>query len=150
MSIDNIAAKWEGTPHRPGLQTPKVGVDCIRFVDEVLREYGDHKWGCLPRWAQDGAFHNPRVLARIIALCEKRWDCHEISPPYFFQTGDLICVSQSRNPFHIGIVGDDNRVVWHSGAIGVMRTSVQALSTNKFNIRRVYRPRAFERSGDEA
>lgn len=150
---------WRGTPHRAGQKVPGPagGVDCVRFPDEVLRQarraLGLPELDDLPRWAQDAAFHDPRVSARFEALMTARHGLRRVplpegpsggsGPPLavlapLCPSGALLGVSMGENPFHVAIRGPGPAEVWHAGSTGVVKTSLQALTVGGMRVRRVY------------
>jgi hypothetical protein len=114
------------------------GVDCWNFVIAIMDERRDKVWENPPR-------HSPNMLADD---CVYIWEAYHkfiqqykmvevTSPP---QPWDVIFYEASDGmkgvPTHIGIVGDDPRVLWHAvRRNGVIKTTLAVM--RRFEVVRV-------------
>ena len=62
IALENIASSWVGTPFALGASVRGAGVDCVRFVAEVLRECGQISGYEFPAYTIDGGSHLDRSL----------------------------------------------------------------------------------------
>lgn len=144
MRFEDFMDLWIGTRYGPGQSMPGVGVDCIRLVYSwLLYREGKGPEGCmeLPREAQDAALHDPKVCVRVRKIITDRFKNIRLERGLPLQTGDIVGVAGKGNPFHVGIVSLSPKLVLHSNKpIGVMVTSIQALSVDGYDVVEAYRP----------
>lgn len=151
QAIDRLRAaivEWRNTPYAAGQQRAGSGggADCVRFVDAVLRTYTQRNPPALPREAQDASLHDPEVVRCFMRHFLRSYPSTAL-PNYFlksshtrFRPGDVLALSTTTVPMHVGIVGDDPRVFWHASIEGVRSTSVQGAATSGWSLRAAYRP----------
>ena len=100
--------KWHGTPHRNRIAIPGVGVDCIKFVHEILYDSG-----VVPRVEyqgydlEAGMWGPSDKLQHCILQCVNG---EVVQEPYEF--GDILLFKTGRRSAHCGFYVPD--YIWHS------------------------------------
>lgn len=128
---------WLETPYIPGQCCLGVGVDCVRYVNACLAfMHGLDEIPTLPRFAQDAAFHNPKIVGELLRFWSELFPCREVEATDEVQLGDVLVVASGEvNETHVCIEGA-NGYIYHAIAPAVCRTS-RAQYDNR--IKRIYR-----------
>lgn len=136
---------WIGTPYRDGHNAIGVGIDCVRFVVAILDQLYRITAAPIPVLPPDTSLHDPRAVARIIAILKRRYPVLQVAAPgpRDFQPGDIAIVRYHAGaPGHVGIIGADTRLIFHAiNDVGVSQTSVETTES----IIRAYRPQETHR-----
>lgn len=101
--------KWHGTPHKDRIAIVGVGIDCIKFLAEILMDaeivdrvpFGSYT-------VQDGAFE---VSTRLESVIETAFFVDSI-PVDEMTFGDVAVFTTGRRSAHIG--WHDGRDIWHA------------------------------------
>lgn len=106
------AASWAGTPHKNRVCVKGQGVDCLRFVFEVLIVAGVVDRFSLPAYKEAlGILRQTNVMEPLILE-----HCHagrvEVTAAAVPQFGDVVIFSCGEQSNHTGIVLDNGQV-WH-------------------------------------
>lgn len=109
--------EWQGTPHRNRVALKGEGVDCVKFVIEVLVAAGIMTRPALPRYDERlGLLRKHNVIEDI--LCHYlHAEAHE--PADCPAWGDVVICTVGQQSNHVGIIVDG--MVWHCpgrGAVG--------------------------------
>lgn len=116
-------ARWGGTPHRNRIAVPGQGIDCIRFVFEVLIASGAAPRFTLPAYNPNlGLLREVNIMGTLIADYMHAETLPADAPLTF---GDLLIFQCGEVSNHMGIVIDGS--VWHVPGKG--RCGPAALST---------------------
>lgn len=163
------SAEWAGTPHRPGVATPGVGVDCVRFVASMLDAcYAEAAPGALgdadaqvPPYAQDAGIDedDDRVLGgpTVRWFLERYPNAPRLSDPIgvipercitrHAAPGDVLVLRVGRGINHVAICGLSGGSVWHAmassagpGARGMVTMSSLGDAALARTVRAIYRP----------
>ena len=101
--------KWHGTPHKNRIAIVGVGIDCIKFLAEILMDsdiveritFGSYT-------VEDGLFEASDRLQKVI-----EYAFHvEIIPVEEMAFGDVAVFTTGRRSAHIGF--HDGRDIWHA------------------------------------
>lgn len=145
-AIDDAVLAWKDTPYAAGQAERGRGVDCVRFVYEVLVTSAAMvgagvDYLPLPRYPQGAAVHDPAYYVWMKRAMFARFPARTIRSPVRSdcRPGDVLGVAIESNPFHAAVVGGDGRSVWHATPpIGVCMTSAEGLFA-MFKVRRIFR-----------
>lgn len=124
--LDRILAKWEGTPHSDGQQSPglKGGVDCIRFVTAVLDELEDSSFREIKTLGPYTAIHSVPVATRVMLEILRAYSPLGRVSDGVVQPGDVVVVGPENSaPGHVMVVGPRPGELWHTAA-SVQRTGM--------------------------
>ncbi len=103
------ASSWAGVPHQNRIAVPRVGIDCINFVCEVIIAAGIMERRRLPFYDERlGALRLRNVMEDIL-LAHLHADA--LQPTESPQFGDLVVCKCGRQTNHIGIIIDG--AFWH-------------------------------------
>lgn len=113
--IDLIGDYWEGTPYMEGISSHRRGVDCVRFVCNVLDGlYGESRVGEVARIKGDVSLHNKRGVMRAMRAILTTYDKHERVRDNTLEPGDVVVTGPSQGgPGHVLIAGGRQGVLWH-------------------------------------
>lgn len=104
----NYALSLQGTPYRPGKETPEEGFDCSGFVKHVYSKHG--VW--LPRTTSEMASALPPV------------------PANYLRSGDLVFFNTSGHTYsHVGIFIENDKFI-HAPSSRTGRVLVSSLSND--------------------
>lgn len=125
------------TPYAAGQCCKGVGVDCVRFVNAGLAfRAGDPVPPELPRFAQDAAFHDPRVVSDLLKFWTKLYPCDRVDVASSGKIGDVVVVASGEvNETHVCMDGG-NGFLYHAIAPSVCRTSREEY---RGRIKRIFR-----------
>lgn len=110
------ARAWQGTPHKNRVALRGQGVDCIRFVCQVLAAAGVIEVPRFPFYDERlGVLRARNVIEDILLAHLDATACEPVEP----QDGDVVVCRCGRQTNHVGIflAGD----MWHvpgKGAVG--------------------------------
>lgn len=137
---NSLLEEWRGTPFMHGAMTPKMGVDCPRFVHAILCGLFDVPLVKLPIKVRRRSY---RGLADVAKDGLQYHQCEVLPASTIPRMFDVVCSTDNKAGWqesHVGIVAPDTRLVWHANRpAGVQCTSLEALRTIH-KIRKVYRP----------
>jgi len=129
-SLDALRAvlqSWHGTPYMAGQACKGVGVDCVRFVCEVLREL--EGWDEIPMVdiPADASLHNRAgAMAAFHKILSAFQPATKVST---IQPGDVLVVGPANGgPGHAMIVGPQKNTIWHASSMGVQITGLGFVS----------------------
>lgn len=138
--------KWVGTPYVAGQSVPgpRGGVDCVRVCDLILQEALGLSLEPLPRYSQDAAFHDRRIVAEMQRLLFDRFNLSTVEGRP--KALDLIVCSQrvngsplSNEGHHIVLCVASNLCVDAWPGIGCRKLGMGAVLSG-FEIHKVWRP----------
>ncbi len=102
-------AKWAGTPHQNRLALPGEGIDCVRFVSEILKDAGIIDEARLPFYDERlGALRERNVIEDILTAY---LHAEPLPPDAPVEFGDLVVCQCGRQTNHVGIIIDG--AMWH-------------------------------------
>lgn len=124
--VSQLAAalrRWEGTPFAQGCAECQVGVDCVSFVREVLRECGVDVSPAhtIPRYSLAWGIHqqHSQLLGWLHEAPAVRRSMMHIDRSEPMLAGDVIAVRVSAGVHHLCIIDADSPPrVWHVPAPG--------------------------------
>ena len=122
-ALEKVLRSWEGTPYVAGQACKGVGVDCVRFILEVLREL--EGWPSIPlvEIPQDASMHNREgsmaAFKKIIQALEPIQRVSSVQP------GDILVIGPAQGgPGHGLIVGPRKNTLYHAAPSGVSMTGL--------------------------
>jgi len=108
--------RWEGTPYMAGQCMPGMGVDCVRFVCDVLdKMYDTHTE--VPREIQDRSLHDPAGAQEVMDLIRSYYPDHVDLPAgdRCVEPGDIIITGNAQGgPGHAILVGTARNTLWQA------------------------------------
>lgn len=126
-----VLESWLETPYRPGgrQRGPHGGVDCVRFVCEVLDELYGVPRSNLPTLPNDYAMHQRAGAVAAMRFILRLYEPNEPVNDGALEPGDVVVAAQlGGGPGHALIVGARPNEIWHAIGRRVQKTGIGILS----------------------
>lgn len=108
--------EWSGTRHVNRIAVKGEGVDCVRFVAEILVAAGIIERPEFPRYDERlGVLRKHNIIEDILL---QHLHAERIEPADGAQFGDIVVCSVGRQTNHVGIIAGDDLAMWHAPAKG--------------------------------
>ena len=122
-ALRSVLLAWEGTPYSAGQACKGVGVDCVRFVCEVLRELGGLDKIPLVDIPSDASMHSRE--GSIAAMKKIMLAYLPMERVGSTQPGDIVVIGPIHGgPGHGMIVGHQKNTLYHAAPSGVNMTGM--------------------------
>lgn len=137
--IQSTLERWENTRYSEGMQIPKVGVDCIRFVTGAACDLYRRGYDTLPRLPADRALHDKEGAEAAMRVIMSIYRPISIPLHQPVEPGDIIAVgAPGGGPGH-AIFAGVGKALWHvTRAAGVVHTGMQ-LDPREWIVHRILR-----------
>lgn len=140
LELHTRLAEWIGTPFHLGAAVRGLGVDCVHFVAEVLRECGQLDRYNFPAYSLDGGAHLKASAVLSWLVADGRFGRVE---PGLHMAGDVLVfrIENAGVEHHVGIYSGDlpGRLVSAMGSDGVQVRSLND-ATWGAKLTQVWRP----------
>jgi hypothetical protein len=122
-----VLQSWHETPYMAGQALKGVGVDCVRFVCEVIRELEGQEEIPLVNIPADASLHNRAgAMAAFHQIISAYQPATRVST---LQPGDVLVIGPANGgPGHAMIAGPIKNTLWHSCSMGVQMTGIGFVS----------------------
>ena len=121
-TLEEIAARWLGTPFVPYGHQPGAGVDCAHLVAEILVEAGWIAGYRFPRYRCDEGHHAGE--SRVIRWLAQSGQFAQV-PAGTVQPGDVLTFRIGRVAHHVGLALAQERFIHAMRGRGVLVSTLR-------------------------